>query len=90
MFMLIDERGSGKTKKLIEFARDNNAIIICKSPYSIEEKAKAYGIMEPVKTLSYINYDLNLDPSKTYVVDDIDEFVKFKIPNMIGFTLSKD
>ena len=44
MIRVIDGRGSGKTSKLMEIAKENNAMFVCSNPQAMEVKARAYGI----------------------------------------------
>lgn len=37
-------QGSGKTKELLMYAKENNAIVITRNAYGLREKAYAYGI----------------------------------------------
>lgn len=44
MFRIIEERGTGKTRRLIEEAYKNNGVVLCSNPERMREKALAYGI----------------------------------------------
>ena len=44
MYRIIDDRGTGKTSRLMLLAKENNAVFVCANPNSMEYKAKAYGI----------------------------------------------
>ena len=52
MFTIIDVRGSGKTKKLLEVAREKHAIILTQDKRAFRVKAKSYGY-ENIKIIDY-------------------------------------
>ena len=63
MNIITDVRGSGKTKKLLEVAQKENAIILTQDKRAFKVKAKSYGY-DNVTILDYEdlendNYDLN-------------------------------
>ena len=41
MYRIIDNRGSGKTGRLMLLAKENDAIIACANPHAMEQKALA-------------------------------------------------
>ena len=45
MYRIIDKKASGKTRKLMEIAKENKAIFVCSNPRAMEAKAHAYGIV---------------------------------------------
>ncbi|MBE5925624.1 MAG: hypothetical protein E7270_01340 [Lachnospiraceae bacterium] len=52
MYQIINRRGTGKTRILLEAAKRNNATVVCKNPHAMEQKAIAYGITG----LNFISY----------------------------------
>lgn len=92
MLRIIDGRGTGKTKKLMEYAKENNALFVCGNPHAMEEKARAYGILG----LKFMGYTEFLNNGRGYkedfVVDEIELLVRYTSPfhNLIGYTLSED
>mgnify|MGYP003464479803 CR=1 FL=1 len=44
MYRIIDERGSGKTSRLMLLAKETGGVIVCSNPKGMAEKARAYGI----------------------------------------------
>jgi len=44
MIRIIDGRGTGKTNRLMLFAKEHNAIFVCANPEAMRVKAEAYGI----------------------------------------------
>ena len=92
MYRIIDERGTGKTSRLMLIAKENNAVFVCSAPEAMQVKAKAYGI-DNIKFKSYTDFIRDYDPDvKTYVVDELELFINNIFssgPELIGYTLSK-
>lgn len=88
MNRIIDGRGTGKTKELMEVAKANHGIILCANPYAMESKAKAYGITG----ISFFSYDtiLNPDSRVPVYIDEIENYMKCRLPNLSGYTLSNE
>ena len=92
MLKIIDGCGTGKTRKIIEYAQQNNAIVVCANPLGMEQKARAYEIYN-VQFISYKDFIRIYDPDiHSYVIDEIDNFVEEIIqgPTLIGYTLTKE
>ena len=92
MFKIIDGQGTGKTKKLMEYAKSNSAIFVCANAIGMEQKAHAYGI-EGIKFMSYKEFFTTFDPDiHDYVRDEIDNFVSeiSQGPSFIGYTLTNE
>ena len=93
MYRIIDDRGSGKTGRLMLLAKENGATFVCSNPEAMQVKAKAYGI-EGINFVSYQDFIHTYDPDiKTYMVDELETFVKYIFasgPNLIGYTLSQN
>lgn len=93
MYRIIDDRGTGKTSRLMLLAKENNAVFVCANVNAMEYKAKAYGI-EGIKFISYNDFTHTYDPDITsYVVDELEGFIKYIFangPKLIGYTLSQN
>lgn len=93
MYRIIDDRGTGKTSRLMLIAKENNAVFVCSNPDAMKYKAKAYGI-DGINFMSYNDFIHYYDPSiHEYVVDELEMFMKYVIgsgPKLIGYTLSKN
>ena len=61
MYRIIDERGSGKTSRLMLLAKETGGVIVCSNPKGMAEKARAYGI-QGIEFISY--YDFAGHPHK--------------------------
>lgn len=96
MYRIIDKKSSGKTKKLMYYAKDNNALFVCKNPDKMKEKAITYGIVG-VEFISYDDFLYNGNIAKSsYVIDEVEEYLKYSFNeihpdnNFIGYNLSSE
>lgn len=93
MYQIIDDRGTGKTSRLLLLAKENNGIVICKEPDKLREKAYAYGITG-VDYISYYGYYQIIKEDeitgKNIFIDELEEFLKYITGKEIkGYTLCK-
>ena len=79
MIEIIDEKNTGKTRKLMEACAKANGIFVCANPYAAREKAKAYGIFGIQGYSDYNQYltDIIEDTEDNYFIDNS----KSKIPH---------
>ena len=90
---IVRENSSGKTRELLEFAKENNLIVICRDAAAMERKAQAYGIYG-VGFISYEEiarenriYEGSLELNVPFVVDEVESFLSFLFANDCrGFT----
>ena len=87
--------GTGKTRKLLEYAKQKNAIVICQNSAAMQRKALAYEILG-LEIYDY-NYVANLVlnglglSSREIVVDEMTDFVNCLVQaKCIGFTQTED
>ena len=91
MYRIIDDRGSGKTSRLMLLAKETGAKIACNNPCAMQQKAYAYGITG----IDFIPYsDLfhgAIDSNDKVMIDELELFVKEYVDGQLtGYTLSKD
>ena len=87
MFRIIEERGTGKTRRLIEEAYKNNGVILCLNPDRMKEKAMAYKIPF-INFASYDNliyYATNINKRPIYI-DELEIFLSRY--NIAGYDMS--
>lgn len=72
---IIGENSSGKTRKMLENAKENGAIVVCKNPYSMESKANCYEIYG-LKFIKYEELTPKIVNGKKIAIDEIGEFFK--------------
>ena len=89
MYKIIDERGSGKTSRLMLLAKENHGIIVCANPYAMAAKAEAYGL-SGLEFVSYKDYSTkNYDTSKPTFIDELDLYVaNYLDKNLQGYCLT--
>lgn len=89
MYKIIDERSSGKTSRLMLLAKENNGILVCRSPQAMQEKAYRYGITG-IDFISYEKYieTNDYDVSKPVYIDEIEQFLQTLDGAIEGYTLS--
>ena len=95
MIKVIGPRGTGKTTKLFELARKNNAMILTSNSRAMREKARSRGY-EDIEIIGYGDLD-NDDYSlnKNVLVDNADDVLnylmnKFYSIKVIGYTATID
>ena len=87
---IVEGRGTGKTKKLMVAAKENNGILVYHNPSAMHSKALAYGLTG-FDIISYKDYfESNYDLEKKIYIDELEIFVKCLIgdDNFSGYTLS--
>lgn len=85
MERIIDGRGTGKTKKLLEYAWSTGATIACSNPLAMKDKAHSYGLYG-LKIISY--KDCLYQPFNENIV--IDELERILPKNIIGYTITNE
>ena len=88
MIRIIDERNSGKTKRLMQLAKENNATFVCSNPIGMEVKAKAYGLND-IRFISYHDFVTTYEENK-YVIDEIEKLLDTIMCSneLIGYSLT--
>lgn len=89
MIKIIDKRGSRKTYRLLLLAKETKGIVVCKDAEAMAHKMQGYGITG-VDLISYENFSFTYDYGKPVYIDDLDGFLKHKIKDVKGFSLSSD
>ena len=95
MFILIDVRGSGKTKKLLELAREKNAIILTQDKRALKVKAKSYGY-DDINVLDYEDLENDeYDLMKPILIHNVDKVLDYLFDRYyglkpIGFSATKE
>lgn len=92
MYRIIDDRGTGKTSRLMLIAKENNALFVCSNPDAMRYKAKAYGI-DGIEFISYGEFFHNYRGQRNvkYVIDELENFLRstmFYSTELVGYTLS--
>ena len=84
MLQICGGRGTGKTKLLLEKAKQENAIIVCREPIELREHAYLYGItgLNLMSYREFFDYDKNENPIYIY---DLHDFLKECNCNIKGY-----
>lgn len=88
MYKEIGPKCNGKTRRLLEYAKNTKSIVVCNLPKAMEEKAREYGI----GNIECISYSTFLDvrhklKGQTIVIDEIDNLLEYLNTDIIGYTL---
>ena len=95
MHKIIEGNGTGKTRRLMEIAKAEEAIFVCFNPYGMKQKAESYGIIG----LTFVTYEdflyhNNDYRGKKFVIDELEDFVnntaKGIAGEFVGYTLTKE
>ena len=94
---IVGNSSTGKTRQLLEHAKAQGAMVICKNPSAMQTKAQAYGIIG----LNFASYDdlvrcNNIYDGETwigqpFVIDEVADFLsEFFADPCVGFTQTED
>lgn len=88
---IIDKRGTGKTRQLLQYAYENKLNVMCSSPERMHYKATAYGFPHVV----CVPYTTDLNAvGGAYVIDDIERFMAYCMSSQespfVGYTLTNE
>ena len=95
MITIIDGRETGKTKKLLETAKEKDAIILTQDKRAFEVKAKSYGYSNitilDYEDLENDNYDLN----RPLMIHNGDKLLYYLMDryyglSVVGFTATQE
>lgn len=89
MIKIIDNRGTGKTSRLILLAKETGATIVCSNPKYIELLAEKYGITG----LDIITYNQYLSSQYDYsnrkiLIDEVEGLLTKLQGDCIGYSIS--
>ena len=86
MFTISGGRGTGKTKLLLETAKANNGVVVCRDPDAMRDRAHRYGITG----LDIVGYgDVYLTGKPVYI-HDVNKFIEHNMPEAAGYALNLD
>lgn len=73
---IIGENSSGKTRKMLEEAKNSGATIICKHPLHMQNKANSYGIYG-LKFIGYEEMNADVIRGEKIAIDELGEFFEY-------------
>ena len=87
---IIGENSSGKTRKMLEEAKKSNAIVVCKHPLHMQNKANSYGIYG-LKFMSYEEMGESIIKDEKIAIDEIKDFFLYHYgAELNAFTMTID
>ena len=72
---IIGENNSGKTRRMLERAKESGAIVVCKHPLHMQNKANSYGIYG-LRFIGYGEINEGFLNEEKVAIDEIGEFFK--------------
>ena len=87
---IIDTNSSGKTRKMLEEAKNSGAVVVCKNPLHMQSKANGYGIYG-LKFISYEEMIMGVHEEEKIAIDELGEFIKYLFGvELDSFTMTVD
>lgn len=86
---IVGKSSSGKTRELLEAAKELNAVVVCANPEAMRVKAQNYGLYR----LEFYGYDEigDLREGRNVVVDELGDFFKYGLNlKLDGFNLTTE
>lgn len=91
MFSISGEKGSGKTRALIEKVKMEDGILVCADTATMRERAHKYGITG-LNLISYDDlYECKIDSyGKPLYIHDINQFIKYSFHEVKGYSVCNE
>lgn len=87
---IIGGNSSGKTRKMLEEAKNSGAVVVCKNPLAMRRKADNYGIFG-IEFVGYEEISMDIIDSGKVAVDELGEFFKHHFGvELDSFTMTID
>jgi hypothetical protein len=88
MFIISGEKGTGKTRTLIERVKAEDGILVCEDTIAMRERAYAYGITG-LNLMTYDElYECDIDTyDKPIYIHDINRFIKYSFHEVKGYSV---
>lgn len=85
---IIGEGNTKKTYRMLEAAKKNGAVVVCKNPYRMKQKSDNYGIWG----VEFVGYeDVDILAGEKIAIDEIGEFFKSRFcVDLDAFTMTVD
>lgn len=86
---IIGDSSSGKTRKLLETAKETGAVVVCQNPDAMRVKAQNYGLFR----MDFCGYDevKGLEAGRPVVIDELGSFFKYNYDvSLEGFNMTND
>ena len=87
---IIGGNSTGKTRKMLEEARNSGAVVVCKHPLHMQSKANSYGLYG-LKFISYEEMNMDILEEDKVAIDELGEFFKSRFGvELNSFTMTVD
>lgn len=88
MEIIAGGRGTGKTRRLLEMAKDNNGVVICENVEEMTKRAYRLGIVG-IDFMDYRDYIYELvNLTKPVYIANINKFLKVVDHDIAGYSLT--
>ena len=96
MLRIFDKQSTGKTQKLLSYAKDNNCVVICSNPARMKDKALRYNLGS-IECLSYEEfigrYKYGVMDPADYLIDEPEKLLNLLFINnakFVGFDMTTE
>lgn len=90
MNYIIGGNSTGKTRKMLEEAKKSGAVVVCKYPLHMQDKANSYGIYG-LKFIGYEEMNMGVLEEDKVAIDELGEFFKNRFgAELDSFTMTVD
>lgn len=87
---IIGCNSSGKTRKMLEEAKKSGAVVVCKHPLHMQNKANSYGIYG-LQFVGYEEMNMAIIKDDKVAIDELGEFFKHRFGvELDAFTMTID
>ena len=86
---IIGNSSSGKTRQLLEMAKEADAVVVCQNPEAMRVKAQNYGLYR----MDFCGYDevRNLEAGRPVMIDELGSFFKYNYDvSLEGFNMTAE
>lgn len=86
---ILGRSSSGKTRELLEAAKEMDAVVVCQNPDAMRVKAQNYGLYR----MEFCGYDevRNLEAGRAIAVDELGNFFKHNYGvSLDGFNMTEE
>lgn len=73
---IVGGNSTGKTRKMLEEAKKNGAVIVCKHPLHMQSKANSYGIYG-LKFIGYEEMNADVVCGEKIAIDELKDFFAY-------------
>jgi len=87
---IIGESSSGKTRRMLEEAKKNDDVVVCKNVSAMRRKADNYGIFD-VEFIGYEELNMDIVNGNKIAIDELGDFFRYRFGvELDAFTMTVD